>query len=241
MLSWRFVVIIRQMSHTMGTWRGGVEVRLLNQSSACWFTVSGCFSCRSASSHNPRQTHAELNTHMIPVYTAGSHLNPRLLYCHFDVVCFLTSTSHTHPIFLANTRTLTQSRSLSSKPFTTAPPFPREGVRKKERGWVFFQGKYISSCIGQSIFCYFLCVQVWMTVHVLFVNLLVIKMIFFFSGNILSVMSLKLVWAGYFLSWPIQLDVNCSILLLLTWQTFSLQRSVWNDLLQCTLNQTGIL
>lgn len=56
---------------------------------------------------------------------------------------------------------------------------------------------------GQCL--YFLCVQVWMTVHMLFVNLLVIKMI-----SLETFLSLKLVWADYFLlSLPIQLDVNC--------------------------------
>lgn len=156
-----------------------MEVRPLNQSSACWFTVSGCFSCRSASSHNPRQTRADLNTHVIPVYTAGSHLNPEHLYCHVDVVCFLTSTSHTHPIFLANTRTHTQSRSLSSKPSTPTPPFPREGVRKREVE-CFFEANAFHHVLGRAFFeqCLnFLCVQVWMTVHV---NLLVIKIIYFF-------------------------------------------------------------
>lgn len=124
--------------------------------------------------------------HMIPVYTAGSHLNPRHFYCHFDVVCFLTSTSHTHPIFLANTRTLTQSRSLSSKPSTPTPPFPREGVRMREVE-CFFEANTFHHALDRAFFWAMSLFPVRASLDdctCAFCEFYLLLKLFFFSGNI---------------------------------------------------------
>lgn len=69
---------------------------------------------------------------MIHVYTAGRQLKSRLL---LYIAFLLLSLSHTYfSPFLTNT----QSHSLSSKPSTPTPPFPREQKRGKSTTEVNF-------------------------------------------------------------------------------------------------------
>lgn len=105
--------------------------------STCQFLVSACLSC-----HCPHLTPAQIHTHMfvrgkhvqmIHVYTAGRQFKSRhLLYIAILILCVSSQLSFTHclPFILSNKHAHTQSHSLSSKPSTPTPPFPREQKRE---------------------------------------------------------------------------------------------------------------